>query len=473
MSLSDEIRDKLKEETEAVTWLGDQIVLLDAEKEQWDAAVDKLDRSLVTEIDEVDQTLGDVANAMEDRISVGCRTDMFWRVTGHTVASGSDPAEYEVVCTKISLNGYDAIGSGLGTCLAWLVPSGTNSSGIQSFPLDPLKTSKIGVTSDHLHGLKYYNEPYTVDVGDTTVGQFIGTVNTSSTTLTIMEPYSDNLWADFEIGQLITCEKDGVISGGSVKITGIGSAVTDLSGISTTYQTSFTTESGIGITVVPTITLASATIGFATAPESDGKFTVFNVLSDPTGIVTANDYALSFEDNPFSPQTLGVMNGDNIGIGTWIEYNNAGLTSAPQSWRPEYEISGHTDLGIPDVVAPPVGAGEIYYKDGWTVTPLNATEGTTRTLDSLTSVFSSLGSCSTEDAAVTAAQNARNTKESAFASDLSNFNNKVTASNALRVERDQLNARIFQARTAIGAAVDDKERLEALQRHVEDQGLDL
>ena len=54
MSLSDEIRDKLKEETEAVTWLGDQIVLLDAEKEQWDAAVDKLDRSLVIEIDEVD-----------------------------------------------------------------------------------------------------------------------------------------------------------------------------------------------------------------------------------------------------------------------------------------------------------------------------------------------------------------------------------------------------------------------------------
>ena len=473
MSLSDEIRDKLKEETESVTWLGDQIVLLDAEKEQWDAAVDKLDRSLVTEIDEVDQTLGDVANAMEDRISVGCRTDMFWRVTGHTVASGSDPAEYEVVCTKISLNGYDAIGSGLGTCLAWLVPSGTNSSGIQSFPLDPLKTSKIGVTSDHLHGLKYYNEPYTVDVGDTTVGQFIGTVNTSSTTLTIMEPYSDNLWADFEIGQLITCEKDGVISGGSVKITGIGSAVTDLSGISTTYQSSFTTESGIGITVVPTLTLASATIGFATAPESDGKFTVFNVLSDPTGITTASDYAIEFDRNPFSPQTVGVMNAKNIGIGTWIEYNNAGLTSAPQSWRPEYETSGYASKGIPDVVSPPIGSGIIYYKDGWTVTPLNAEEGDTRTLTSLTSIFSSLSSCSTEDAAVTAAESARNTAESNFASDLSTFNDKVTASNALRKERDNLNSRIWLARSQIGASIEDKERLEALQRHVDNQGLDL
>ena len=474
MGLNDDIKDKLKDETDGIVWLGDQIVLLDAEKEQWDAAIDKVDRPLQTEIDAVNQTLGDVADAMEDRISVGCRTDMFWRVLDKSTNVGTGVVSYDVVCTKISLNGYDAIGSsGLGTCLAWLVPSGTNASGIQSFPLIDLRTPKIGITSDNLHGLKYYNEPYTRDVGDTTVGQFIGTVNTSSTTLTIMEPYADNLWANFEVGDLITCEKDGVIAGGSVKIAGFGSAVTDLSGISTAYQSSFTSESGIGITVVPTITLASATAGFATAPESDGKFTVFNVLSDPTGIVTANDYALSFETNPFSPQTLGVMNGDNIGIGTWIEYNNSGLASAPQSWRPEYEISGHTDLGIPDVVAPPVGADVIYYKDGWTVTPLNAEEGDTRTLTSLNSVFSSLSSCSTEDAAVTAAESARNTAESNFATDLADFNNKVTASNALRVERDQLNARIFQARTAIGAAVDDKQRLEALQRHVEDQGLDL
>ena len=60
MSLTDEINDKLKDETEGVTWLGDQIVLLDAEKEQWDAAIDKMDRPLVTEIDEVNEPLGKV-----------------------------------------------------------------------------------------------------------------------------------------------------------------------------------------------------------------------------------------------------------------------------------------------------------------------------------------------------------------------------------------------------------------------------
>ena len=468
MSLTDDINEKVKAESDGVTWLGEQIVLLDAEKEQWDAAIDKMDRPLVTQIDDVNQTLGEVRSAYQDRITVGCRTDLFWRVTGHTVASGSDPAEYQVLCTKISLNGYDSLGpTGLGSCLAWLVPSGTNSSGIQSFV--DLKT-KIGITSDNLYGIKYYNEPYTIDVGDTTVGQFIGTVGTASTILTVMEPYADMLWEELEVGQLITCEKDGVISGTNATITGFGSAVTSLVGLSTVEYTS---DLGIGVTVVPTILINNATVGFATGPESDGEWVTFNILSDPTGITTSSDYAIDFDTNPFSPQTVGIMNADRIGIGTWVELNTAGLTSAPQSWRPEHEIYGYSAQGIPDVVAPPVASGTIYYKDGWTVTPLNAEEGDTRTLTSLTSIFSSLSSCSAEDAAVTAAESARNTKEGDFNSDVGTFNNKLTATNALRIERDQLSARIWQAKTQIGAAIEDKERLEALQRHIDDQGLDL
>ncbi len=466
MSLTDEINDKLKNETEGVTWLGDQIVLLDAEKEQWDAAIDKMDRPLVTEIDAVNQTLGEVRAAYQDRINVGCRTDLFWRVTG-VQTNMSNVTTYNLLCTKISLNGYDAIGSGLGTCLAWLVPSGTNSSGIQSFV--DLKTTKIGVTSDSLYGIKYYNEPYTIDVGDTTVGQFIGTIGTGSTVLTIMEPYADNLWDSFEVGQLITCEKDGVLADSSITIAGFSSAVTSLVGLTTT---TYTSNLGVGVTVVPTILLATQSVGFATGPESDGEWVTFNVLDDPTGITTESDYAIPFDTNPFSPQTVGVMNADRIGIGTWVEYNNAGLTSAPQSWRPEYEISGYTDRGIPDVVTPPVASGTIYYKDGWTVTPLSATEGTTRTVDSLSNVFSSLGSCSTEDAAVTAAESARNTAESNFATGLTAFNNKLTATNALRKERDELNGRIWMARGQIGASIKEKERLEALKRHVDDEGLD-
>ena len=103
---------------------------------------------------------------------------------------------------------------------------------------------------------------------------------------------------------------------------------------------------------------------------------------------------------------------------------------------------------------------------------MNADEGDTRTVDSLTGVFSSLPSCSTEDAAVTAAESARNTAESNFATGLTEFNDKLTATNALRKERDELYGRIWMARGQIGASIEEKERLEALKRHVDDQGLD-
>ena len=43
MSLTNEISQKLKDETDGIEWLGDQIVLLDAEKEQGDAAVNTRD----------------------------------------------------------------------------------------------------------------------------------------------------------------------------------------------------------------------------------------------------------------------------------------------------------------------------------------------------------------------------------------------------------------------------------------------
>ena len=119
------------------------------------------------------------------------------------------------------------------------------------------------------------------------------------------------------------------------------------------------------------------------------------------------------------------------------------------------------------------------YIDGWTAAPTQSgakkVEGSTVTgvTDLTSGIYTNLPSCSSEDTAVTNAINARNTKESAFASDISSFNDKLTASNALRVERDELNARIYMARTGIGAAIKDKERLEALQRHIDEQGLDL
>ena len=86
--------------------------------------------------------------------------------------------------------------------------------------------------------------------------------------------------------------------------------------------------------------------------------------------------------------------------------------------------------------------------------------------------YESLPSCSTEDAAVTAAESARDTKESAFYSNLSNFNKKVAAANALRVEREKnFNGRIYAARQGVGELSNEIKRYENLDAYLNQESL--
>ena len=311
-----------------------------------------------------------------------------------------------------------------------------------------------------MHGLKYYDEPVTRDVGDTTVGNFIGTVGTGSTVLAIMAPYSDNLVDDFAVNQLVSCDKSGVFATNNT-IVGFSSVVTTLPD----------TISGIGTTTVsvPTILLETQASATAASPESDGSFVVFNILDDPAGITTWTDYAIPIGSNPFSPQTLGIIKENTLGVGVSIYYDNSGLSSSKQSWRPEYAISGYAP-DIPDVVEPAVGAGPIYYKEGFTNKP-NQGEGTTKQTKILNSgLFTALGSCSTEEAALTAAINARNAAESGFPS--AAFTAKLSASRALRSERKQkFQLPIHGQRQAIGQFSTEKGRYDDLQNYVDAEGV--
>ena len=459
MSITDDITKKQKDLDTSITFMRDQIVLLDAAKEPYDSAIQVLDEPLLPEINEVNQTLADVQAAYEARHTANCRTDLFWRLTGINTATASPPggvatAHYKLVVTKLSLTGYGVTSGLQGGNLTVISSSG----GITTYASG--NTKEYGYIKDNLHGLKYYNQPVTRDVGDTTVGNFIGTVGAASTQLTVMAPYSDNLIDDFEVGQLITCDKSGVINGTSNTIVGFGSVVTTLSGINST---------GIGTTSVPTVLLNIATIGIASAPESDGSFVNFNVLDDPTGITTWTDYAIKLGSNPFSPESLGIMKEDTLGIGVSVYYDNSGLSSATQSWRPEFAISGYSAQGIPDVVEPAVGAGAIYYKEGFTVKP-NQNEGTTKVVTDLsTGLFTSLGSCSTEEAALTAAISARDAAESGFPS--SSFTETLAASTALRGERNKsYELPIHGQRQLIGELSTEKGRYDDLQNYVNTEG---
>ena len=287
-------------------------------------------------------------------------------------------------------------------------------------------------------------------------------MGSGSTVLAVMTPYTDHLIDDFEVSQLITCNKSGVFNGTNNTIVGFGSVVTTLSGINST---------GIGTTSVPTILLKTATIGIASAPESDGTFVDFQVLDDPAGITTYSDYAIPFTANPFSPQTLGVVKEGTLGIGVSVYYDNTGFSSSPQSWKPEFAISGYAPT-IPDVVEPAVGAGPIYYKVGFTIQP-NQGYGTTKVVTDLsTGLYNSLSACSTQEAALTAAINARDAKESGFPS--ASFTATLEASTALRAERKQsYELKIWSMRASIGDMVTEKDRYNTLADYVDTEGVDL
>ena len=473
MSLTDDIREKVKRKEVSLDSIADEIIITDAKKEEYDGAISTLDKRLVIQINEVDQTLADVQTAYQDRINVGCRTDMFWALTGITtspagVGTGVD-SHYHLLCTKLSLAGY-AAGD-----FAWIDPNTPTLVGI----LTMSQYTKYGYIIDNLHGIKYYDTPVCVDIGDTTVGQFIGTVGTSSTVLSVMSPYSDlgreNISDSFSIGDIVTCDKSAVFGGLSNTIVGFGSAIASFSGISTTI--------GIGTTTVPTILLKTGAIGFATAPESDGKFVTFTVSSDPVGIRTYNDYAIPFISNPFSPETLGIMNGRNIGAGHSLYYNNTGFASSPQSWRPEYAIEGY-EPEVDDYVEPDVGAGSIYYKEGFDVRPVLlggiwAEEGDRTTMTNSLFTWSiyedctDTYTCAAEETALTAAIGVRDTKEAEFASGIGTFNTALDAANALRTEKkNNYDLKIWGLRQAMGHEVDEINRYNSLNDYIDTEGLD-
>ena len=157
MSIGTEIvgrtRKTIQDKLEQIEYFQDQIVLIDDQKSLYDQAIFRLDNDLLGEIQIVNRALDDVKDAYQDRISVGCRTDLFWRVVGHTTATGvgpgSTPEQWWLKCTKMNVVGYSGTGTvGPGTIFTLYTGSlEFGSAGMTTYPL----TSKYGFTTDFYH----------------------------------------------------------------------------------------------------------------------------------------------------------------------------------------------------------------------------------------------------------------------------------------------------------------------------------
>jgi len=461
MTLSDRLKNDIKKKKQQnldnIVYFKEQILITDALKEDYDDAIVSIDKNLLKDIDAVNATFVGVQSAYQSRIDNGCRTDLFWTITSYTPGS---PGSWNLLCRKLSLSGY-------GSSITVVDSSG----GITTYSADTVVIPGIGASN--LYGIKYYDQPYLKDVGDTTIGSFIGIVGAASTVLSIVSQSSQELASSFEVGNLVICSKEGVFSGGSNRIVGFGS--TTITGISTVVMNDVIGVSTSSLNV-STILLENTTIGFSSLPESDGSYVEFTVVTDTQTFDEENPrfkYRVKFTKNPFSPEKVGILSEGTLGIGVSIQYDNSGKPSESQSWKPELE--GVT-RGGEKIKEPKVGAGKIYNTVGFSDKPIipfvgDASEGSTASVTSLTGLYSAIsppGGCTAIENNLTNAISVRDSATSSVSAGSSCLENKIKAANALRVERSQYSLKIWGLRQSIGGESEKVDNYEALETYIND-----
>jgi hypothetical protein len=419
--VNDDLKAKLDGSYSAIEDSTEAIIETDATKGAYDDIITSLDVDIFNEIQSVNSNIVDVASAYQDRINVGCRTDVFWRLTG---TAGTT---YTLVATQLSLAGY-----------AGTLPSVEYFNGVGFVTYSNYST--FGFSTESAYGVKYYNEPVTEDFEDTFVTSFIGTISTGSNKLIALSVVGSSSTLGITTEQLVTSSKSGVLPSSS-NIVGIGTTTLSQSilGIST--------ESPVTI-----LTLDTTATGTASAPESDGSYVSFTISKSTTQF-TYDDYEIFAESDPFIPQTIGIMTTGDIGIGVSIKYDNSGYLSNPISWNP-YLV----DPEDPNTFEPNVGAGTYYLKVGFSSYPVTLSGqrvavGFVTTVDAtqFSGILSATSACPTQETNLTNAINALNTAKSDITSGISTLNYKIDVANTFREQRKEFQSEIWGLRQQIAS----------------------
>ena len=471
--------EDLQQALESIDDLQSRVVIVDNDKLPYDQAIYKLDKDLLDQCEVVNKAFNDVETAYNDRIIGVCKTDMFWRVT--QINSSVSPVEYSLVCTKLNGGGYTELTKGgvvgLGSTVSFLHPNGT----VTDFPCNDRIQEELsigfgytfGFDPRNYYGIKYYNEPYSDDIGDTLVGGFIGTITQGQSTLTVMNPVGSGLSEALAIGQIIEAIDLNVFSG-TTKITGITTGLVDLRKI----------ESLVGIaetlSKVNILTVDSTALRSVIAPLDNGNYGNFAVLDDPANFANSGreKYSLSKDADPFIPQTVGIMQTANIGAGVSIALDNSGYPTSAMPWNPTLNGYSIQPSGVPIIRPPKVGSGKCFWRVGFSAYPrasvgsaAKAAEDAEITIEigDIANMYGTLSSCSAAlESAITDAVGVSSTKETALVGDASARTTKEEGLNALREERNEdYSLPIFGMRVGIGAQNEIVDRLITLQQHLD------
>ena len=473
--------EDLQQALESIDDLQSRVVIVDNDKLPYDHAIYKIEKDLLDQCEVVNKAFNDVETAYNDRIIGVCKTDMFWRVT--QINSSVSPVEYSLVCTKLNGGGYTELTKGgvvgLGSTVSFLHPNGT----VTDFPCNDRIQEELsigfgytfGFDPRNYYGIKYFNEPYSDDIGDTLVGGFIGTITQGQSTLTVMNPVGSGLSEALAIGQIIEAIDLNVFSG-TTKITGITTGLVELRKI----------ESLVGIaetlSKVNILTVDSTALRSVRAPLDNGNYGNFEVLDDPANFANSGreKYSLSKDADPFIPQTVGIMQTANIGAGVSIALDNSGYPTSAMPWNPTLNGYSIQPSGVPIIRPPKVGSGKCFWRVGFSAYPrasvgsaAKAAEDAEITIEigDIANMYGTLSSCSAAlETAITDAVGVSSTKEtSLIGSNLSANPTKVEGVNSLRGERNEdYSLPIWGMRVGIGAQNEIVDRLNILQRHLDD-----
>jgi len=498
----------------------ERIIVLDNAKNEYVDAIRRIDTTLLSTVDEVNDSIYAVNDAYQNRIDTGCRTDLFWRLVGISSQSNTvsnpggrtlSPPQYNYTyeCVRISPTGYPSVGDppppfnpfslsaasrivssgpGLGNTIGvstTTVEYVADTQGThESVPLDDL----FGFQPVNLYSLKMYDEPYTIDIGDTFVTSFIGTCGIGTNIVIAMTPNISGGISNITPGQLLICDKPNVFNTDAYVITGVSTATANLSGINTTNPDSMREV------VVPKLILDDNTIQPVFAPEDDGNYVTFTVLSNPDSI---SDLGLSSDAQPYVPQRIKCpMTSSDRGKGVRIEFDNSGAASGTRTWNqflegqtdPDARISGNNESELrrsirENIVREPVlGGGKVFNKLGFRVAPVIYTntdrtqyrfarEGETVVLrarmgqPSIPSIFDFYGFGRTQDSAGvielplcsgstnSLLRDAQDVSDRIIAGVASTtIQDNITVANMLRDDLNDINIRIWSERQLLGDA---------------------
>ena len=464
------IKKSVDVKSQQIGFVQDEIIIADDSKSFYDEAIEKLERHVFEETEDVNRSFADIQTAYQDRIDSPCRTDLFWRFVGIQEASGGQQSQdqYWFRCTRLSATPYrNDVGIGTTTGTPALIK--LNSDGTTT--TDNL-SSELGLDRRNLYGLKYYEEPFNEDIGNTLIGSFIGTCSIGSSEITIMNLTSKN--TKYEPGQIISrCTKSGVLQITPIKITevGIGTLTVNLEpvGIASTQAT---------VNIIKT----NVAMGDdASAPEPDNSLVSFRVIADPDEFLKGRKkFKVPFKKDPFNDQVISIATTSNIGAGKSVFLVQNGDTKKQDEWNTGDAFLVNTD-GEQYIFEPEVGPGRIYFTLGFDDKPIlfngdDAEEGDTRsnaggfpTGSETNPFYESLNSCSSAiNNAITNTLGISSTKETALISNDSVNQTLLVSSNALRSQRNDISLRIFGMRKVLGNENDDIDTLDSLSSVIED-----